>query len=58
MDNTSTIILASSLFIIMLGMGLSLVISDFKRIFVYSKAILIGLTRIAKFYLQDTKYLP
>ncbi|MDY8134630.1 bile acid:sodium symporter family protein [Aquimarina sp. 2201CG5-10] len=44
MDNISTIILAVSLIIIMLGMGLSLVIDDFKRIFIYPKAILIGLT--------------
>ncbi|MFD2562776.1 bile acid:sodium symporter family protein [Aquimarina rubra] len=44
MDNTSTIILAASLFIIMLGMGLSLVIADFKRILIYPKAILVGLT--------------
>ncbi len=44
MDKVSTIILAASLIIIMLGMGLSLVIDDFKRIFVYPKAILIGLT--------------
>lgn len=44
MDKISTIILAASLIIIMLGMGLSLVIDDFKRIFVYPKAILIGLT--------------
>ncbi len=44
MDNVSTIILASSLIIIMLGMGLSLVVDDFKRILVYPKAILIGLT--------------
>ncbi len=44
MDSISTIILASSLIIIMLGMGLSLVIDDFKRIFVYPKAILIGVT--------------
>lgn len=43
MDNISTIILAASLIIIMLGMGLSLVIADFKRIFIYPKAILIGL---------------
>ncbi len=43
MDNVSTIILASSLIIIMLGMGLSLVVDDFKRIFIYPKAILIGL---------------
>ncbi len=44
MDKISTIILASSLIIIMLGMGLSLVIDDFKRILVYPKAILVGLT--------------
>lgn len=44
MDNISTIILALSLIIIMLGMGLSLVVDDFKRIFLYPKAILVGLT--------------
>lgn len=44
MDNVSAIILASALAIIMLGMGLSLVVDDFKRIVVYPKAILIGLT--------------
>lgn len=44
MDKVSTIILASSLIIIMLGMGLSLVIDDFKRILVYPKAIFVGLT--------------
>jgi len=43
MDNVSAIVLASSLAIIMLGMGLSLVIDDFKRIVVYPKAILVGL---------------
>ncbi|PLX17858.1 MAG: bile acid:sodium symporter [Marinilabiliales bacterium] len=43
MDKVSTIILASSLIIIMLGMGLSLVFDDFKRIFIYPKAILVGL---------------
>lgn len=43
MDNISTIILAVSLIIIMLGMGLSLVTSDFKRILIYPKAILVGL---------------
>ncbi len=43
MDKVSTIILASSLIIIMLGMGLSLVIDDFKRVVLYPKAILIGL---------------
>ena len=44
MDKISTIILASSLIIIMLGMGLSLVFDDFKRIIVYPKAIFVGLT--------------
>jgi len=44
MDRISTIILGSSLIIIMLGMGLSLVIDDFKRIVVYPKAIFVGLT--------------
>ncbi len=43
MDKTSTIILAISLIIIMLGMGLSLRISDFKNVLVYPKAICIGL---------------
>lgn len=43
MDQTSAIILASSLAIIMLGMGLSLVVEDFKRIFFQPKAIVIGL---------------
>ncbi len=44
MDKVSTSILAASLIIIMLGMGLSLVIDDFKRILVRPKAILVGLT--------------
>ncbi|MDA3907317.1 MAG: bile acid:sodium symporter family protein [Bacteroidales bacterium] len=43
MDKVSTIILAGSLIIIMLGMGLSLVIDDFKRIVLYPKAIMLGL---------------
>jgi len=43
MDSTSAIILAISLMIIMLGMGLSLVIDDFKRIFKTPKSIFIGL---------------
>ncbi|MBM1105125.1 bile acid:sodium symporter family protein [Aurantibacter crassamenti] len=43
MDSTTGIILAISLIIIMFGMGLSLTISDFKRIFIYPKAIIIGL---------------
>jgi len=40
----TSVILPASLFIIMLGMGLSLVIDDFKRIAIYPKATLIGLT--------------
>ncbi|GAA3510455.1 bile acid:sodium symporter family protein [Aquimarina addita] len=44
MDSISTIVLALSLIIIMLGMGLSLVADDFKRIFIYPKAIIVGLT--------------
>lgn len=40
----TTTILPLSLFIIMLGMGLSLVIDDFKRIALYPKATIIGLT--------------
>lgn len=44
MDNLSTIILAGALIIIMLGMGLSLQTADFKRIFLYPKAIFLGLT--------------
>ena len=43
MDSLSTIILALSLIIIMFGMGLSLTIIDFTRIFVRPRAILIGL---------------
>lgn len=43
MDQISTIILGISLMVIMLGMGLSLVVDDFKRIFLQPKAILIGL---------------
>ncbi|MEM6317858.1 MAG: bile acid:sodium symporter family protein [Bacteroidota bacterium] len=38
------VILPIALFIIMLGMGLSLVVDDFKRIALYPKATLIGLT--------------
>ncbi|MFY0603811.1 MAG: bile acid:sodium symporter family protein [Flavobacteriaceae bacterium] len=43
MDSTSAIILGVSLAIIMLGMGLSLVANDFKRIFLQPKSIIIGL---------------
>lgn len=44
MDQISTLILGVSIMIIMLGMGLSLTVSDFKRIFIEPKAILIGLS--------------
>jgi BASS family bile acid:Na+ symporter len=44
MDSISTLILALSLVIIMLGMGLSLTIADFKRVFYTPKAMLVGLT--------------
>ena len=44
MDQISAIILAGALIIIMLGMGLSLVLDDFKRIIIYPKAIFVGLT--------------
>lgn len=43
MDKVSTMFLAASLIIIMLGMGLSLVADDFKRIIIYPKAIIVGL---------------
>ncbi len=43
MDSTSGIILAASLIIIMFGMGLSLTLADFKRVFSFPKAICIGL---------------
>ncbi len=39
----TTIILAVSLIIIMFGMGLSLTLADFKRVFIEPKAILVGL---------------
>lgn len=44
MDSTSNLILTGALVIIMFGMGLSLLVSDFTRIFKAPKAILIGLT--------------
>ena len=37
------VLLPIALFIIMLGMGLSLVINDFKRVMIYPKAVMIGL---------------
>ena len=43
MNSTSGIILAVSLIIIMFGMGLSLTLSDFKRVVTYPKAMVIGL---------------
>lgn len=43
MDSLSTYFLAGALFIIMLGMGLSLRIDDFRRTIYYPKAIFIGL---------------
>ena len=43
MDSLSSIILAISLIIIMLGMGLSLTIEDFHRVVKYPKAMIIGL---------------
>ena len=42
MDSLSALILASSLFIIMLGMGLSLTVNDFKRVVEHPKAVFIG----------------
>lgn len=43
MDQVSTIILGVSLMVVMLGMGLSLVVEDFRRIFFQPKAIILGL---------------
>jgi bile acid:Na+ symporter, BASS family len=42
MTSTSGIVLAISLIIIMFGMGLSLTMSDFKRVLIYPKAIFIS----------------
>ena len=44
MDQASALVLKAALTIIMLGMGLSLVWDDFRRILFYPKAIAIGLT--------------
>jgi bile acid:Na+ symporter, BASS family len=44
MNSTSGIILAISLIIIMFGMGLSLAVTDFKKILLYPKAFFIGIT--------------
>lgn len=43
MDQVSTLVLAAALIIIMLGMGLSLVIDDFRNIFRNPKAVFVGL---------------
>ena len=43
MDQAATIFLGVSLFIIMLGMGLSLVLDDFRRVLIYPKAVFVGL---------------
>lgn len=43
MSSTFGIILAISLIIIMFGMGLSLTLSDFKRVVLYPKAMVVGL---------------
>ena len=43
MTNTSAFVLGAALIIIMFGMGLSLTLTDFKRVLVYPKAMLIGL---------------
>ena len=44
MDKASTIFLAVSLVIIILGMGLSLTVDDFKRIFIKPKAVILGVS--------------
>lgn len=44
MDKISTIFLGLSLVIVMLGMGLSLTVNDFRRIFIKPKAVILGLT--------------
>jgi len=44
MDKTGAIILGASLFIIMLGMGLSLTTDDFKRVIKFPKAVILGLS--------------
>ena len=40
----TSVILPVSLAIIMFGMGLTLIVDDFKRVFQYPKAALVGLT--------------
>ncbi|MGB3636992.1 MAG: bile acid:sodium symporter [Rivularia sp. (in: cyanobacteria)] len=39
----TTVFLPLALFIIMLGMGLGLTLNDFKRVFIQSKAVILGL---------------
>lgn len=43
MDSISNMILAIALMLVMWGMGLSLVVDDFKRVLRYPKAVIIGL---------------
>lgn len=42
MDSSSAVFLAGALIVIMIGMGLSLTIDDFKRVFKMPKAVLVG----------------
>ena len=42
MDSIGAIVLIISLFIIMLGMGLSLTVKDFQRVLLMPKAVFIG----------------
>ena len=42
MDSGSKIFLIVALFIIMIGMGLSLTTADFKRVLRFPKAVLLG----------------
>lgn len=42
MDSSATLILAIALFVIMIGMGLSLTLADFRRVLQMPKAVLIG----------------
>jgi BASS family bile acid:Na+ symporter len=42
MDNSAALFLASSLFLIMIGMGLSLTLVDFRRVLLMPKAVLMG----------------
>lgn len=43
MNNTTTLILATALIFTMWGMGLSLVVEDFKRVLKHPKAVILGL---------------